>query len=165
MSYDFDDSALTAADQIDPYPVWAEGRATKPVAPVMVSSFGRDTYWVLRHDDVEHVLRDHETFSSAINAETMGPVMGTIILAKDGQEHRRYRDLVAKAFRVSALERWGEELIAPTIHALLDRIVPLGRADLVADVTHAFPVKIIASVRTRIRAIDGTRSSAGSANA
>ena len=144
--YDFDDSALTAADEVDPYPLWTEGRASNPVAQILVNSFGRETYWVLRHDDVERVLRDHETFSSAINAETMGPVMGTIILAKDGQEHRRYRDLVAKAFRASALERWGEELIAPTIQALLDRIAPLGRADLVRDVTHAFPVKIIASV-------------------
>ena len=89
---------------------------------------------------------DSGLFSSAINAETMGPVMGTIILAKDGDEHRRYRDLVAKAFRASALERWGDELIRPTIHALLDRIAPLGRADLVADVTHAFPVKIIAAI-------------------
>src|SRR5439155_1870643 len=147
MAHDFDQADLTAAEAIDdPYPIWAEGRRSQPVAPIMVSAFGRDTWWVLRHGDVEHVLRDHETFSSAINAETMGPVMGTIILAKDGDEHRRYRDLVAKAFRASALERWGDELIRPTIHALLDRIAPRGKADLVTDFTYAYPVQIIAAI-------------------
>ena len=52
----------------------------------------------------------------------MGPVMGTLILGMDGDEHRRYRSLVAQAFRPSALARWDEELIAPTIKGLLDAI-------------------------------------------
>ena len=73
-----------------------------------------------RHRDVERVLRDTEIFSSRINADTMGPVMGTVILAMDGDEHRRYRNLVAGAFRPSALERWADELIRPTIHRLID---------------------------------------------
>ena len=89
-----------------------------------------DIFFVHRWHDVDAILRDGETFSSSINAITMGPTMGeAIILAKDGQEHRRYRDLVAKAFRASALERWGAELISPTIDALIDRIAPVGRAE------------------------------------
>ena len=79
---------------------------------------------VTRYDDVEAVLRDPDRFSSRINNETMGPVMGTLILGMDGDEHRRYRSLVAQAFRPSALARWDEELIAPTIGALLDAIAP-----------------------------------------
>ena len=64
-----------------------------------------------------------ERFPSRVNADTMGPVMGTVILAMDGEEHRRYRNLVAHAFRPSALVRWEDELIAPTIHRLIDGIV------------------------------------------
>ena len=63
--------------------------------------------WLLtRFADVDNVLRDAETYSSRINADTMGPVMGTVILAMDGDEHRRHRNLVARAFRPSALARW-----------------------------------------------------------
>ena len=107
---------------------------------------GRPMWMVTRYDDVEAVLRDPDRFSSRINNETMGPVMGTLILGMDGDEHRRYRSLVAQAFRPSALARWDEELIAPTIKELLDAIAPLGRADLVADVTSRYPVQVIAGV-------------------
>jgi len=72
--------------------------------------------------------------------------MGTVILAMDGDEHRRYRNLVARAFRPSALERWEDELIAPTVHRLIDAIVDSGRSDLVADVTSRYPVQVIAGV-------------------
>ena len=101
---------------------------------------------VTRHEDVEAVLRDPDRFSSRINNETMGPVMGTLILGMDGDEHRRYRSLVAQAFRPSALARWEEELIGPIIDGLLDDLAPKGRGDLVSDVTSRYPVQVIAGV-------------------
>ncbi len=61
----------------------------------------------------------------------------------DGQEHRSYRSLVAHAFRASALERWDEALIRPTIGRLLDELAPRGRADLVRDITSQYPVQVI----------------------
>ena len=77
----------------------------------------------------------------------MGPVMGTVILAMDGEEHRRYRNLVAHAFRPSALARWESELIGPTIHRLIDGLAGrTNRADLVAEITSHFPVQVIAGV-------------------
>ncbi|MEX0664127.1 MAG: cytochrome P450 [Acidimicrobiia bacterium] len=128
-----------------PHEAWKQQRAECPVAPVETPG-DRPTYMVLRHDDVESVLRDATTFSSSIHHEMMGPVMGEAIVGMDGQEHRDHRDLVAKAFRASALERWGTELIEPSIHALLDGIAPHGRADLVHDITHQFPVQVIAGI-------------------
>src|SRR5207249_3368070 len=53
---------------------------------------------------------------------------------------------VARAFRASALERWADEVIAPTVHALLDDIAPKGQADLVPDLTACFPVQVIAAI-------------------
>ncbi len=128
----------------DIYGFWATSRRHDPV--MAVEGLGRDMWLLSRFADVDEVLRDAERFPSRINADTMGPVMGTVILAMDGEEHRRHRNLVARAFRPSALVRWEDELIAPTIHRLLDTIVGLGRSDLVADVTGRYPVQVIAGV-------------------
>lgn len=140
---------MAKADEPDPYTFWAEIRRSGGVAPYSGTESalsGRPTYWVADWDGAEQVLRDGDTFSSAINYETMGRVMGRLIVSMDGNEHRRHRELVAKAFRASSLARWGDELIEPTVTALLDRISPIGRADLVADFTHAYPVQIIACI-------------------
>jgi cytochrome P450 len=142
------ESAVGALDgmDIDIYGFWAEARKDQPVMEVEGATMGRPTWMLTRYDDVEAVLRDPDRFSARINNETMGPVMGTLILGMDGEEHRSYRSLVAQAFRPSALARWEEELIAPTLRALMDSIAPLGRADLVADVTSRYPVQVIAGV-------------------
>jgi cytochrome P450 len=137
--------ALDGMD-VDIYEFWAGCRRDQPVVEIDDATMGRPMWMVTRYDDVEAVLRDPVRFSSRINNDTMGPVMGTLILGMDGDEHRRYRSLVAQAFRPSALARWDEELIAPTIKGLLDAIAPLGRADLVADVTSRYPVQVIAGV-------------------
>ena len=131
-----------------PYPVWEQAREQCPVIHSDASSSmaNRSTYSVTRWDDVESVLRDGETFSSSINAEHIGQYMGELILAMDGKEHRAYRNLVAHAFRASVLERWDAELVQPVIHELLDRIAPLGRADLVRDVTAQYPVQVICGI-------------------
>ena len=92
------------------------------------------------------MLRDDKTFSSSINAEHIGQFMGDLILAMDGDEHRKYRNLVAKAFRASQLEQWDDTLVRPMINALLDTIAPLGRADLVARVTSQYPVQVICGI-------------------
>lgn len=101
---------------------------------------------VARHADVLAVLRDGEVFSSRINQVTMGPYMGQLLLAKDGAEHTRYRNLVSHAFRGSALARWEAELVRPTLDALLDAIAPRGRADLVAELTSRYPVRVILAI-------------------
>jgi cytochrome P450 len=106
----------------------------------------RTSFQITRYADAEHVLRDGETFSSTINAEHIGQFMGDLIVAMDGSEHRQYRNLVAKAFRASQLERWDETLVRPMINALLDDIAPKGRADLVVDVTSKYPVQVICGI-------------------
>jgi cytochrome P450 len=128
----------------DPHVEWARQRRACPVHTF--SGFGGTGAQVFTFDAVEAVLRDPETFSSSVNQVTMGPYMGEVMLAMDGAEHTRYRNLVSHAFRASALARWERELIRPEIHALLDAIAPAGRADLVRDVTSRYPVKVIAGI-------------------
>ncbi|MCZ7526416.1 MAG: cytochrome P450 [Acidimicrobiia bacterium] len=130
-----------------PYPMWARARAECPVLRYDDSGFdGRPSFHVTRFADAERVLRDWEAFSSSINGEVIGRYMGELILALDGPEHRHYRDLVAHAFRASSIERWERELMVPIVDGLLDRIAPLGRADLVRDVTSRYPVQVIAGI-------------------
>jgi cytochrome P450 len=148
-----DDRAAARAASIDwlhgqPYAEWAAASASD--CPVVAETSGvlgsGPSYQILRYRDVEAVLRDPDTFSSSINGELMGPFMGDLILAMSGSEHRTYRNLVAKAFRASQLERWDETLVRPMIDRLLDRIAPLGRADLVESVTSVYPVQVICGI-------------------
>jgi len=143
-------------DEVDfftgqPYPIWERARRECPVFPNpqgggLGGVTDRPAYSVSRFDDVEAVLRDGQRFSSSINAEHIGQFMGDLILAMNGPEHRTYRNLVAKAFRASQLERWDETLVGPAIDRLLDAIAPLGRADLVASVTSVYPVQVICGI-------------------
>ena len=131
-----------------PYPGWAKARRSEcPVVAEPSPFHGPATsYQILTYADAEAVLRDAETFSSSINGEHIGRFMGDLILAMNGAEHRVYRNLVAKAFRASQLERWDETLVRPAIDRLIDAIAPLGRADLVESVTSRYPVEVICGI-------------------
>jgi cytochrome P450 len=132
-----------------PYEQWAAIRESGcPVVNTSAFDFtgGPTGYQVSDWEHVEQVLRDPDTFSSSINAEHIGQFMGDLILALDGPEHRKYRNLVAKAFRASQLERWDDTLVRPAIARLLDAIAPNGRGDLVADITTKYPVQVICGI-------------------
>ena len=146
MSYD-QPSGVVEFMTAQPYEMWARARSECPVIPYQGGTFDtRPNFHVTRFGDAEKVLRDAETFSSSINGEVIGRYMGDLILAMDGKEHRQYRNLVAHTFRASVLERWDTELVRPVIETLLDAIAPLGRADLVRDVTAQYPVQVICGI-------------------
>jgi cytochrome P450 len=131
--------------EADAHRWWTQARAEQPVV-AFGGPEGSENWFVHRYSDAERILRDAERFSSRVNADTMGPVMGVMLVAMDGTEHRHYRDLVARAFRASALERWEQELIRPSLDRLLDAVAPKGQADLVAELTARFPAQVIAGV-------------------
>jgi cytochrome P450 len=150
MAADAQDEAGPGVDWLmaQPYERWGEARRSE--CPVLASDgdvMGPGTFYqVTRFKDADSVLRDDKTFSSSINGDHIGQFMGDLILAMNGDEHRKYRNLVAKAFRASQLERWDETLVRPAINRLLDAIAPLGRADLVASVTAKYPVQVICGI-------------------
>ena len=137
-------------DSAQPYEQWARARRHCPVWRQEGISFTDEPalpgFTITSWGDADRVLKDWRTFSASINAEVMEPYMGELMLGLDGDEHRRYRNLVAYAFRRSTLERWRGELIEPVINDLLDGIAPAGRADLVAQVTSKFPVQVICGI-------------------
>jgi cytochrome P450 len=101
---------------------------------------------VLGYEEAQQVLDDPETFSSAIYAEIMGIVMGRSILEMDGDEHTFHRALVSQAFRRKVMARWESELVEIVVDELIDGFVDRGRADLVRELTFAFPVQVIARI-------------------
>ncbi len=147
MAYD----QATATDFFhgQPHEMWAEERARCPVMEISGMSMGqgeRPSYHVLDWNTAEQVLRDPETFSSTINMEHIGEFMGELIVGLDGEEHRKYRNLVAKAFRQSQLEKWDDTLVRPLIEKLVADLAPNGRGDLVRDITAKYPVQVICGI-------------------
>jgi cytochrome P450 len=128
-----------------PYAMWADERDNAPV--LTIGMFGNgDGCQVIDWHHAEAVLRDAATFSSSINMEHIGQYMGELIVGLDGEEHRTYRNLVAKAFRQSQLDKWDDTLVRPLINDLVDPIEPKGRAELVADITSKYPVQVICGI-------------------
>jgi cytochrome P450 len=138
----------------DPYPHLAAARRKSPVLldwpiPHDVGTFDEDRdppINVLGHDEVMTVLRDHETYSSEVLAEIMGPALDHTMIAMDEPEHRAHRALVAPAFRPKLLARWEHDLVRRVLDELIDSFASSGRADLVRRLTFAFPVRVIARI-------------------
>src|SRR5262249_29758907 len=47
---------------------------------------------------------------------------------------------------LKAMGRWGEAIVAPIVHELIDRFAGRGRADLVRELTLPFPIQVIAAM-------------------
>jgi cytochrome P450 len=140
---------LPHLDDIDnPYPALAAARRKGPVQAE--SPFGEtegaSTIHVLGFDEVVAVLRDQETFSSRLLSDVMGPMFAGTMIAFDDPEHRVHRALVAPAFRPKLLAQSQTSVIRRVLDEVVDSFVSLERADLVEELTFAFPVRVIAHI-------------------
>jgi cytochrome P450 len=150
--------AELAGDVRDPYPMFAGIRAETPVLHVEVGSrSGRyrhdekapritSLFTVTSHELAQQILTDHERFSSAATAMTVGQVMGRTILEMDPPEHQRHRALLAKAFRPRILDQWRDAIIGRCVGELIDEFARDGHADLIPELTFPFPVQVIARI-------------------
>ncbi len=134
----------------DPYPELNELRARGGVHPfdlsrrypILAGAVETPACIVTSHRLVTRVLSDPQTFSSS--AYSYKEAAGRNILQMDGDEHARYRALVQRGFSRRSLEAWSNQVFAPIVEGYVERIAPLGRADLVADLTFRFPIHVIA---------------------
>jgi cytochrome P450 len=155
--------AAGAADVADPYPQMAEQRAKGPVLKLELADMeggsmmsmsggggglpeGLNIYSALSFDAASEVLRDSKTYSSALYAAIMGPVMGKTILQMDEPEHSRVRKLLSTAFTRRALGRWEESLVRPVVRRFIDEFASTGKGELVRGLTFPFPVHVIAGL-------------------
>jgi cytochrome P450 len=145
----FDD--VVSGDVRDPYSGLAAMRREQPVQRLDTSTMpheeSKPVFMVYRHEEVQQMLRDNQTFSSAIVIDAFGDALGKhVMLGMDEPEHGRHRALVSKAFSQKALARWEHELIGQVANQLIDRFAHRGRADLRSEFTFPYPTQIIAGL-------------------
>jgi cytochrome P450 len=136
--YDPFDSRVIA----NPYPYYELLRREAPVHRLERYGF----YVVTRYADVEAVLNDHETFSSAWGpgpAKVIQPIRN--ILNSDPPEHTALRSIMADAFAPETLQRI-EPRVAALCESLTERLAQTGRADLVSDFAVPLPMDVIAQL-------------------
>jgi cytochrome P450 len=150
----FDSITAYMAANTDPYPFYEHKRTSQPVWHGTVIDHSQtppplipDDEWTLfDYTNVFEGLRNGEVFTSEGYDQTLGLVLGHMLLAMGGKEHHGHRSLVAKAFRQTALNRWEPEVIGPVCDELVDAIKDDGGADLVQSLTFEFPTRVTAAL-------------------
>ncbi len=91
----------------------------------------RPTFALFRYKDVMSVLRDATTFTNGFIAEGLGAFFdGLIILAMDGEQHRRVRALLQPAFMPDTVNKWRDQIDRVIRKDFLEPLVPQKKADL-----------------------------------
>ncbi|MBO0705549.1 MAG: cytochrome P450 [Candidatus Dormibacteraeota bacterium] len=120
-------------EALDPFPWYGEMRETGAVF-----QDPRTGLWMcFRYGDVEHVLSDHERFSSRFGDLSL--------LNTDPPRHRQLRNLVSQAFTPRAVEALRPRVSA-IVDELLDAVAGRGAMDLVTDFAVPLPVTVIAEL-------------------
>jgi cytochrome P450 len=138
----------------DPYPAYARLRDERPVC--WDEKFG---HWVVsRYEDVHFLLRDKRWSSnqldelmgrlSADDQSAAGPLRDILtnrLVLTDNPAHHRVRGLMQQAFTPRRVERM-RAIIQSVADELIDRILPAGRAELIADFADPLPARVIATM-------------------
>lgn len=126
-----------------PADAYAALRETCPVH--LVESFEPPHYVVSRHDDVERILRDPDTWSSRLG-HGPGISTGALTLAyRDDPDHGRQRRLVNRAFTPRSVAAM-EPRIAEVAHELIDGFIDDGEGDLHDLFATPLPIIVIAEM-------------------
>ncbi|MFD2418288.1 cytochrome P450 [Amycolatopsis pigmentata] len=105
-----------------------------------------EKFVISRYEDVARACKD-PAFTTDNYAWQLAPAHGGRILPQmNGREHSIRRALVAPAFRGNDLKHKFLPVIERTSRNLIDAFRHTGRAELVGDVTHQLPIKIIVDI-------------------
>ncbi len=143
-----DFNLLDPAFIANPYPIYHRLRA---MAPVWRSPIGFNV--VTRYDTAAMVLRDRrfgknyvenitKNYGPQIVNEPAYASMSRTMLVLDPPDHTRLRSLVTKAFTARRVEEMRPRIRA-VVDALIDRVEPNGRMDVIADFAHRLPIIVI----------------------
>jgi cytochrome P450 len=122
--------------------ILGEIRREHAIAPIQYH--GSTAYLITRFGDLQSALADDDAFPSwAAYERHAGPAMGKTIQCMGGDEHRRNRGLVSKAFRPRLMKEFVEAFLTPVAHQLVDEFADKGEADLVRDYTMRYAFTVI----------------------
>lgn len=131
----------------DPYSAYAEGRRQHWIAEC---EFG---FVVLSKEAVGDLLRDRRAVTApAMVAQMMGAAespwgrwVSTMLLGTDGEAHARLRKLVAPTFSLRRADA-SRPMINGVLTDILAPHLPRGRFDLMADICHEFPIRVLCNL-------------------
>src|SRR3954470_16838476 len=141
------------------YETFAQMRESDPVLCQPGIDGETPIWFVTRHDDVVSVLLDDERFvrdpalaldaaelaSSASRMPESFAFIENHMLNKDGDDHRRLRRLVTKAFTPRIVEQLRPRL-QEIADELIDGVEPRGSMDLVEEFAFPLPMMVIAEL-------------------
>lgn len=91
----------------------------------------RPTFALFKYKDVMAVLRDGNTYTSGFIAEGLGAFFdGLVILAMDGEPHRKVRALLQPAFMPENVNKWRGQIDEVIRKDFLEPLVSQKKADL-----------------------------------
>ncbi|MEM6752119.1 MAG: cytochrome P450 [Cyanobacteria bacterium P01_C01_bin.38] len=134
----------------NPYDFYQRARNEEPV----FYSDLLNAYVITRYDDVLQVLKKPEIFSSAKSLQAIGEFTPEVItelrkgfpvvslIGSDGNEHKRLRAPLQKAFAPQRLMK-AEESIRATANQLVDNFIDKGTVEIVSEFAHPLPLEVI----------------------
>jgi len=144
--------ATDAGYKADPYPVYAELRASAPVRRITLNTM--PAWLVTRYEDVRRLLADPRLSNSLDNLSPQLAAAGAWVLGErmmgldrnllrsDPPTHTRLRRLVSKAFTPGRIER-----LRPRVQQMADglaaRFLPRGEAELIGEFAFPLPLMVI----------------------
>jgi len=141
LSYDLADT---------PQQIYPQFQAAQQSAPIALGPIGPE---ILSYELARTVLRDPRFvippgIHLSAHGITSGPLWDRVtrsILNMEGDEHRRLRSMVAKAFTPRATARM-DDTIHTVVNELIDRVADSGRCEFVADIARPYPIPIICAL-------------------
>ncbi len=140
--------------------VFARMRAEAPIFK-QIGLDGKTPIWfVTRYADAQQILLDDRRFTrdprSVFTMEELEQnlgvpdpqvdrMMNNHMLNRDGEDHRRLRSLVSKAFTPRVIQSMRPRIEA-IAHHLLDKVLDAGRMELVSDYAFPLPITVIAEL-------------------
>ena len=107
-------------------------------------NFGKTPqFTVLSYKEFLEVDGDAETYSIDAYETNLGLTFGRTLSLLNPPEHTSIRRVFQKAFMPNVVAKWGDELVAPVVNALIDRFVQRGEADLAEEFALKYPFQII----------------------
>jgi cytochrome P450 len=109
-------------------------------------------FWaVTRYQDIRHVHRNVDLFSSEIGGTSLEDLDPDQIEARksmldmDPPRHDELRGLIARRFTPRAVGVW-EDQVRKVTREVLDRALPLGEFDFVAEIASEIPMQVFAEI-------------------
>ena len=132
----------TEDQALNPFPWYRSMREARPVYYNPQHRF----WQVFRYDDVQRVLSDYTSFSSAFGGGGQGrDPLSSSLISMDPPRHRQLRNLVTQAFTPRSVAQLSERITA-IINELLDQVAARGHMDIVDDLSYPLPVIVIAEM-------------------